>query len=207
MLIKICGLTREEEADYLNKNKVDFAGFVLFFPKSKRNITIEKAEKIMERLDESIKKVAVVVTPGFDQIRQVEEAGFDYIQIHGEPNHVSWDQIKIPVIKAFNISDMENFAVYQQIEQIKGYVFDAHEPGSGKAFDWNLLKSIPKDGKMRFLAGGLSAENVRKAILATCPDGVDVSSGVEREHGQGKDKDKINQFVKEVRECAKCGRI
>ena len=62
-LIKVCGLTDVKEASYLNENKIDFAGFVLFFPKSKRNITINQAEKIAAQLEDGIKKVAVVVSP------------------------------------------------------------------------------------------------------------------------------------------------
>ena len=61
--IKICGLTSPAEARYLNENHVDFAGMVLFFPKSKRNISIEQAKDIMAALDASIKRVAVVVSP------------------------------------------------------------------------------------------------------------------------------------------------
>lgn len=71
VLVKVCGLTDTVEADYLNKNKVDFAGFVLFFPKSKRNISIEKAEQIMAELDENIKKVAVIVSPDESEIQQI----------------------------------------------------------------------------------------------------------------------------------------
>ena len=82
--IKICGLTSPAEARYLNENHVDFAGMVLFFPKSKRNISIEQAKEIMAALDASIKRVAVVVSPTIEQVRQIEAAGFDYVQIHGE---------------------------------------------------------------------------------------------------------------------------
>ena len=78
--IKICGLTSPAEARYLNENHVDFAGMVLFFPKSKRNISIEQAKDIMAALDASIKRVAVVVSPSIEQIRQIEAAGFDYVQ-------------------------------------------------------------------------------------------------------------------------------
>ena len=93
MLIKICGLTKVTEADYLNANHVDFAGFVLFFPKSKRNITIEQAKEIMAHLNATIKKVAVVVKPDLAQIQQIEAAGFDYIQIHSDIAPILLEQI------------------------------------------------------------------------------------------------------------------
>ena len=72
--IKICGLTSPAEARYLNENHVDFAGMVLFFPKSKRNISIEQAKEIMAALDASIKRVAVVVSPSIEQVRLRLEA-------------------------------------------------------------------------------------------------------------------------------------
>lgn len=199
MKIKICGLTKIEEAEYLNRNHVDFAGFVLFFPKSKRNNTIEHAKKIMDALNSEIKKVAVVVSPTPGEIQQIETAGFDYIQIHGALSEELLKLIHLPVIKAFNVKDMKNYETYYQCPQITGYVFDAIEPGSGKTFDWNLVKEIPRDDKLLLLAGGLNADNVANAIAALCPDGVDVSSGVEYDDAPGKDPEKIDKFVTQVR--------
>lgn len=199
MLIKICGLTKPEEAKYLNKHKVDFAGFVLFFPKSKRNNTIAQAEKIIKELSPSIKKVAVVVSPSLREIRCIEAASFDYIQIHGALSDEIIDNTKLPIIKAFNVSDMAQYETFHQCDKIVGYVFDAQEPGSGKAFDWSLIKEIPRDEKFLLLAGGLSPENVAQAVQYLNPDGVDVSSGVEYSDKPGKDPVKIDAFVKSVR--------
>ena len=179
MKIKICGLTKPEEAEYLNRCGVDFAGVVLFYEKSRRNQTIEEAGEILKALDASVKKVAVVVSPSAGEVRQIEEAGFDYIQIHGALSGDLMDKISIPVLKAFNVSDIGQYEKYCNCEKIAGYVFDAAEPGSGVAFDWNLLKSIPRDGKLLLLAGGLAPDNVAEAVAAVRPDGVDVSSGVE----------------------------
>ena len=190
--IKICGLTSPAEARYLNENHVDFAGMVLFFPKSKRNISIEQAKEIMAALDASIKRVAVVVSPSIEQVRQIEAAGFDYIQIHGEIPEAA---IAIPILKAFNVSDMGSYEKYHNDSRIAGYVFDAIEPGSGKTFDWKLVDNIPHDEKLLLLAGGLNPDNVRMAIEAVHPDGVDVSSGVENDDKAGKNPEKIHDFV------------
>lgn len=200
MKIKICGLTDPKEAAYLNAEQVDFAGMVLFFPKSKRNITIEQAKEIMAALDDCIRCVAVVVAPTAEQALQIQEAGFDYIQIHGALSAELAEQIQIPILKAFNISDMEQYGFYESLPQIAGYVFDAAEPGSGKAFDWSMLKEIPKGERLFLLAGGLRAENVAEAIRFVEPDGVDVSSGVEYTDRPGKDPDRIRAFVRGVRE-------
>lgn len=198
MQIKICGLTDVSETEYLNRNHVDYAGFVLFYEKSKRNLTIEAAEPIMAALDKDIKKVAVTVEPTAEQVRETLEAGFDLIQIHGELQEGVLD-VGLPVLKAFNITDMEKYPYYQSCPQIVGYVFDAHEPGSGKPFDWNLLQTLPRDGKLFFLAGGLSDQNVAHAITCVQPDGVDVSSGVEFSDRKGKNPERIDAFVKAVR--------
>lgn len=196
--IKICGLTSPAEARYLNENHVDFAGMVLFFPKSKRNISIEQAKDIMAALDASIKRVAVVVSPSIEQIRQIEAAGFDYVQIHGEIPETETEAeaaIAIPILKAFNVSDMGSYEKYHNDSRIAGYVFDAIEPGSGKTFDWKLVDNIPRDEKLLLLAGGLNPDNVRMAIEAVHPDGVDVSSGVENDNGAGKNPERIRAFA------------
>lgn len=198
-MIKVCGLTDVLEAAYLNRYKIDFAGFVLFFPKSRRNISIEKAEKIMEALDGDIKKVAVVVSPDEEQIAHINNSYFDYIQIHGKIEDSILEKAEKPVLKAFNISDMDELERYSSDERIAGYVFDAAEPGSGKAFDWDILSKIERDGKLFILAGGLNQSNVKKAVEFVRPDVVDVSSGVENDDGFGKNAEKIKMFAAQTR--------
>ena len=177
----------------------DFAGFVLFFEKSKRNNTIEQAKSLISALSENIKKVAVVVSPSLEQIRAIEAAGFDYIQIHGTLESDLLEKIKLPVLRAFNVTDLDQYETYHRCKKIAGYVFDAIEPGSGKTFDWNLVKTLPKDEKLFLLAGGLHSGNVQGAIHALQPDGVDVSSGVEYDDKPGKDPEKVASFVSKVK--------
>lgn len=208
MIIKICGLTDKKEARFLKENKVDLAGMVLFFEKSKRNITIEKAKEIIKELGPDIKSVAVTVSPTADQVKVIEAAGFDYIQIHGSIDDNIISGCSILVLKAFNVDDMARYEHYLSFDNIKGFVFDAGQPGSGKVFDWNMLKTLDrKDDKLYILAGGLNESNVREAIDFVKPDGVDVSSGVELEDviledgtvKTGKDPEKITGFVSIVR--------
>lgn len=90
-------------------------------------------------------------------------------------------------------------ARYLNDSRIAGYVFDAIEPGSGKTFDWKLVDNIPRDEKLLLLAGGLNPDNVRMAIEAVHPDGVDVSSGVENDDKAGKNPEKIHDFVAAVK--------
>lgn len=199
MQIKICGLTSPTEALWLNEHQVDYAGMVLFFPNSKRNITIERAKEIMGALNPAVKKVAVVVSPDADQVKAIESAGFDYIQIHGKLEKEQLVQIHLPILKAFNVKDIDQYPYYCSCPQVAGYVFDGTEPGSGRTFDWKLISTIPRDGKLLLLAGGLHPGNVGEAIVRVQPDGVDVSSGVEYVGGHGKDPEKVAQFVEAVR--------
>ena len=197
--IKVCGLTCEEDAKYLCENKIEFAGFVLFYPKSKRNISINTARKIFEKLDENIKKVAVTVSPTDEQINEISNWGFDYIQIHSDISSETLKNSKIPIIKAFNVSDVNKYEYYRSFENIVGFVFDANSAGSGQTFDWELLNNIERDERLFILAGGLNENNVIDAIKAVSPDIVDVSSGVENLSGIGKDPEKVALFAANAR--------
>lgn len=197
--IKICGLTSIEETAFLKENQVDFAGVVVFFPKSKRNVSIEHAIEIINALDPSIHSVAVTVSPCVEEIKQIEQAGFHYLQVHGELAEDVLNSAKIPIFRAFNISNVSEYSKLHHCSKIHGYVFDAQEPGSGKIFDWSTVKSIPRDEKLFILAGGLTPQNVASAVNFVKPDVVDVSSGVENDSGKGKDPEKIVQFVQNAR--------
>lgn len=197
--IKICGLRTKEDAVCLNENQVNYAGFVLFYPKSKRFVTMEQAVSIMKILKPEIKKVAVTVSPTLSQLKEIERAGFDYIQIHGTLAEQILENTKIPILRAFNVSDGTEYAKLDRHPNIAGYVLDGKVPGNGETFNWSLLKQFDRQDKMLMLAGGLNVENIEKAILQIQPDIVDVSSGVESDNSVGKDCAKIKKFVDKVR--------
>lgn len=200
-LIKICGITSEEEIGYIAKAGINYAGFVLFFQKSKRNLSLERAENLVAKLPEDIASVAVMVSPTKEQVEAVVDAGFSAIQIHGKVEDSIITSCQIPVFKAFNVSDMDDFLHYEQMDEVVGFVMDAAVPGSGKTFDWDLLQKLPSTEKQVLLAGGLNPDNVGEA-LAACTgkiDGVDTNSGVERADGNGKSKERIEAFVRAVR--------
>ncbi len=200
MKVKICGLTRSEEAKILVDENAEFAGMVLFCPKSKRNITLEQAKDILEALGSDIKKTAVLLSPSLEEIKKVQTLPFDYLQIHGTITEELIDELEKPFLRAFNVKNMDELPRYQQEEKCVGYVFDAAEPGSGKSFDWNLLNKIERDDKIFVLAGGLTPENVADAIKAVSPDVVDVSSGVEYTDRPGKNPEKVRAFIHAARE-------
>jgi phosphoribosylanthranilate isomerase len=192
--IKICGITKIEEVKMLIDNQVTYAGMVIFYSKSKRNNTIENAKLLLEKLKaSSIKTVAVTVAPTMEEIKKIQELGFHYIQIHGELSKEAFDEIKIPIFRAFNVTDLDKYELYHSCPKVQGYVFDAAIPGSGKTFDWSILDKISRDEKLFILAGGLNKDNIEEAIKRLRPDVVDVSTGVEGE--AGKEASKIKEFV------------
>lgn len=198
-LVKICGLTEEKEASYVNEAGADFAGMILFVPKSKRNISVEKAAFIVSCLSPSVKSVAVTISPTAEQLFCIEKAGFDYVQIHGEISDELLNAVNIPVIKAFNVHDLSEYGRFQKNPHVAGYVFDAQQPGKGETFDWSVLEKLPRDEKFALLAGGLTPDNVAQAMAFTDIDGADTSSGVENDNGVGKSREKILEFVKRAR--------
>ena len=214
--IKICGITKKEEIEMLNRAKVDYAGFV-FYEKSKRNIEPEKASKLAKGLDKNIKKVAVTVSADEAIAQKAAELGFDILQIHGELKEEVLKNSKIPIWRAININDIDEYEdktrkidtlPYDLRKKIEAFVVDAPAYGSGRSFSWKRSRRLKKAGatsppeqEKRYLfvlAGGLSAENVSEGMDLFDPDIVDVSSSVEGDNG--KEEEKINSFVSKVRE-------
>lgn len=151
----------------------------------------------MSVLSPEIKKVAVTVSPDSAQVRQICEAGFDIIQIHGDLTEDVINAAEIPIWKAFN--EEAELDKYNGIKKITGYVFDAPSPGSGEAFDWSILKNVSSCGRLLILAGGLNPQNVGDAVRLISPDVADVSTGVENDSGKGKNKEKIALFAENAR--------
>lgn len=206
--IKICGLKSLTDCDYVIENNVEYAGMVLFFEKSHRNLEIQKAEEMLKYIKEKssgkIKVVAVTVSPTIIQLKKIEDAGFDFIQIHGELDKEVLENAKIKIIRAFNVKNMDEWKEYMENDKVEAFLFDSAKPGSGKVFDWNEMSDIKNEIKSKckktfFLAGGIDVNNAKEAIKALEPDVLDVSTGVELLDKSGKDREKIKKFVEVVR--------
>ena len=210
--VKICGVdkvsTLKAAADY----GVDYVGFV-FFDRSPRNLTIEKAIELSAETPKSVRKVALFVDPTIEEILNVMSSmKFDLVQLHGEesPSRV-WEikeHIKLPIMKAIKLSDPEDLnCIDNYYGCVDRFLFDAKTPtniqnalpgGNSIAFDWNLINH--KDIKLPWmLAGGLNTENIEKAVSVTGAQELDVSSGVESEIGV-KDPARIKLLMDKVKE-------
>lgn len=197
--VKICGLKNQTDIKCINTLSPDFAGFVMFFEKSHRNISVQTAQELLALLDKNIKSVAVTVSPTEEQLEQIHTLGFDYVQIHGKISEKLLSECKTTVIRAINVSGIESIGDIENLDNVKGILFDSAVPGSGKSFDWSMLEKLPKNQKMLFLAGGLTADNVAAAICRVHPYAVDVSSGVELADKSGKDFELVRTFIENAR--------
>lgn len=197
--VKICGLKNQTDIKCINTLSPDFAGFVMFFEKSHRNISVQTAQELLPLLDKNIKSVAVTVSPTEEQLEQIYNIGFDYVQIHGNITDEVLKNSKAPIIRAINVSGTDSLTDLDNYKNVKGILFDSAVPGSGQGFDWTLLKKLPKTDKMLFLAGGLTADNVAKAVAQVRPFAVDVSSGVELSDKSGKDFELVRTFIENAR--------
>ena len=197
--VKICGLKNQTDIKCINTLSPDFAGFVMFFEKSHRNISVQTAQALLALLDKNIKSVAVTVSPTEEQLEQIYNLGFDYVQIHGKISEKLLSECKTPVIRAINVNGIESIGDIENLDNVKGILFDSAVPGSGKSFDWSMLEKLPKNQKMLFLAGGLTADNVAKAVAQLRPFAVDVSSGVELADKSGKDFELVRTFIENAR--------
>ena len=181
-LVKICGLTRPEDVDAVNGLRPDMVGFVFYGP-SRRCVSKETAETLASSLGRSITKVGVFVDEDPLVIADIVDSGIiDAVQLHGVEDSAYIHGLRrltdAPMVKACD-ADM--------------VLMDAGM-GSGRLFDWSLLERMDRD---YILSGGLSPDNVTKALERLHPFGVDVSSGVETD-GR-KDPEKILRFVRSVR--------
>lgn len=201
-IIKICGITNKIDALNAAELGVDMLGFV-FYKKSKRYVVPSLAEDIINELPPNVEKVGVFVDEKVeDVLRIAEDAGLTMLQFHGKetPAYCQQFRDKFKIIKAFKIktrSDLKTVNDYP----VEYDLFDAYSKesagGSGKTFDWKILKDF-EVLKPMIIGGGLTPENVGTVIRELAPFGVDVSTGVEESPGN-KDLALLKRFVQNVR--------
>ncbi len=194
MFVKICGITRENDALLAVALGADALGFV--FAPSSRLIATDKARDIVRRLPPDVLTVGVFRDSLPDRVVEVvTRAGLGAAQLHGHetPEQTRAVREQVPtVIKAFPAGHpgLSNLAAYNA----DVILVDSARPGSGEVFDWSLAEDAPLAGHRLLLAGGLTPGNVAEAIARVHPWGVDVSSGVEAAPGV-KDPLKLRRFI------------
>jgi len=184
--VKICGITRVEDAVSAVNAGADAIGLVFYEP-SPRCVSVEQAQKIVAAIPPFVSVVGLFVNASKSEIEEVlSKVRLDILQFHGDETVGECEQIKMPYYKAIRVKADTNLLQYEvEFSSAKALLLDAHSEsafgGTGQTFDWNL---IPKSlAKPVILAGGLTAENVASAIQQVRPYAVDVSGGVELTKG------------------------
>ena len=208
--VKICGITRKEDLDAATAAGADAVGFVVGTTASPRNISLEKAEKLIRQVPPFAKSVLVTVPKSIDELRIYEKLNPDVIQIHG--GNLPFAAVirknipNIPLIRAVNA----NLTCALDTASEASKMFDAvlldsfakgRYGGTGVVHDWELSKLVRQviHPKPLILAGGLNPENVTDAVRVVQPYAVDVSSGVELQPGI-KDNQKMVDFIKNAKD-------
>ncbi|WP_417498871.1 phosphoribosylanthranilate isomerase [Methylophaga sp.] len=197
--VKICGITRQQDADFAAESGADAIGLV-FYPPSPRAISFAQANTITANLAPFVSKVALFVDPDKDLVsRCLDELSVDILQFHGDESPDFCHQFEMPYLKAVRMRDGVNIQeVADDYSTASALLLDTYQPGlpggTGKTFDWSQISRIDKP---IILAGGLHASNVLQAIHQVQPYAVDVSGGVESDKGI-KSHEKISTFMREV---------
>jgi len=201
--IKICGLTRLEDIAAVNRQRPDFAGFVL--AESKRRVTPDQVRDLIAELNPAIIPVGVFVDrPSLEVAEIALFCSLGAVQLHGRETNGEICRLRallpaeVLIIKALRVKDSASLAMAGEIPADL-LLLDAYSPGAaggtGTSFPWEWVQDLTRP---YLLAGGLDGETVQQAIALLQPWGVDVSSGVETDGL--KDEGKIADFIKKVRE-------
>lgn len=200
MLIKICGVTRPEDADAASQLGATAVGMV-FWERSPRAVTVAQAAAIAAAVPPGVLTVGVFVDPSREQIRRVlAEVPLGAIQLHGAESPEFAASLPWPVIKAIGLAPegpLPDLSVWAGMRVL----LDAHDPerrgGTGRPADWTRAAALAASRPV-VLAGGLRPENIVEAVRQVAPAGVDVSSGVESRPGV-KDHARLRAFIEAVR--------
>jgi phosphoribosylanthranilate isomerase len=186
MLVKICGITRAEDAAIAVEAGAGALGFV-FWPGSPRHVSVDQARAIVNELPALVTAVGVFVNQGCDEVNRIaDQARLGAVQLHGDETPDDAARMDRPVIKAVTVnetSDPEGLAAWPPVVTL---LVDAPDPvrrgGTGRTADWDAAARLAAHRRV-MLAGGLNADNVAEAVSRVDPFGVDVSSGVESAPG------------------------
>jgi phosphoribosylanthranilate isomerase len=201
MKLKVCGMKYSQNITEIENLFPDLMGFI-FYEKSKRFFNLPEIN-----LNNKVKRVGVFVNENIQEIKnKIKKYKLDYVQLHGEENVNFCNTLQpfVKIIKVFKIDYNFNFKKTEEFEEVCDYfLFDTKSQlhgGSGKKFDWNLLKNY-NCKKDFFLSGGIDIsdiEEIKKIVNSYPIAGIDINSKFELDNLE-KDKEKINLLIKKLR--------
>lgn len=198
--VKICGITRPEDARVAALEGADAIGLVFYEP-SPRAISLSAAAKVVAAIPAFVSVVGLFVNPEAAFVEEVlGRVSLDLLQFHGDESPEFCDQFNRRWLKAVRVQKADDInEAFARFSRASGLLVDAYDPlqygGTGKCFDWSM---IPETRPLPLiLAGGLNSDNVARAVEQVRPWAVDVSGGVEARKGI-KDQKRMTEFLKEV---------
>ena len=205
-LVKICGITNLDDALAAVAAGADALGFNFYKP-SPRYITPQQAREIIEQIPESVLTVGVFVNEESDSVKAIaREANIKALQLHGDESPTYCRELAAShyVIKNFAVSDGFNVETPKEYE-VEAIMLDTKHNslrgGTGHVFDWSIAQHLALTIPRLFLAGGLSPENIEKAIKTVRPYAVDACSAMEESPGK-KNAERVRVFINAVRRVA-----
>ena len=185
LFVKICGITRAQDAELAAGLGASALGFV-FWPNSPRYVDVETAKGIAANLPANVLKVGVFVDQPVEEVARImDEVGLDVAQLHGHESPEYCRELKRTIFKSVGMTDNGSVHI-DDFDSDVVLLVDAHDPtrfgGTGKTVNWDSAREIAAT-RRTILAGGLNTANVKLAVRSVRPYGVDVSSGVESSPG------------------------
>ncbi|HSD22007.1 MAG TPA: phosphoribosylanthranilate isomerase [Anaeromyxobacter sp.] len=203
MNVKICGITRLEDALAAVRHGADALGFN-FWPGSKRYVAPADAARIVGKLPPGVLAFGVFVNASREELlASIAASGVGVAQLHGDEPPGLCALLPVPVVKAIRVDGPGALAAMAAYD-VSAFLLDAPGPGfggSGRTLDWALAAEAARAARV-YLAGGLTPENVGEAVRRVRPFGVDVASGVELLPGV-KDEEKMQRFIQAAKEAAR----
>ncbi|PLX40489.1 MAG: N-(5'-phosphoribosyl)anthranilate isomerase [Deltaproteobacteria bacterium] len=196
--VKICGLTRVEDALVAAAAGADALGFV-FAKVTKRPCDIATVREVSAKVPPFVTLVGVFRDQPLEEVRRIMSEGRIHVaQLHGDEDQGYIDALGLPVLKALNAETAEVEERMKRYREDVNILFDAGIGGSGRLCDWSLAAHAQQKREI-ILAGGLTPDNVKDAISSVSPWGVDTAGGVEASKGI-KDHNLIRKFIRAVKE-------
>lgn len=199
MLAKICGLAEKNQVKTCLEYGASMCGFILFYPKSHRNLSLQKVSELTS-IKNSKSNVAVMVEPSKSDLEKIKDLNFQYYQIYGNQDPAEINEIKkrnnVKIIKALTIETRKDVLKYKKYEAVSDIIlFDSIGREKSLSFDHSLLKDVPKN-VIKMIAGNIQVQDLEK--ISKIADIVDVSGAVETE--KKKDLTKIKEFLLKIKE-------
>lgn len=198
--VKICGVTRAEDATLAAELGADAIGMVFYEP-SPRSVFVPQAIDIVQHLPPWVARIGVFVDADIARVREVvDQVGLTAVQLHGAetPEYIAALGLNVPIIKAMKAEPgwQERLTAYAGLPILLDHAGAGSPGGTGEMWDWDSFDPSVRPDYF-ILAGGLTPENIAAAVNQLSPDAIDVASGVEREPGI-KDKERLKAFLKAV---------